>query len=88
MYKENQKNNEEKFKITSLFSGCGGLDLGFEKAGFKVAWANEFDKTIWDTFSFNFSNTKLDKRSIIDIPSSEIPREILAGISTERSKLV
>jgi len=73
MYKENQKNNEEKFKITSLFSGCGGLDLGFEKAGFKVAWANEFDKTIWDTFSFNFSNTKLDKRSIIDIPSSEIP---------------
>ena len=31
-------------KIVSLFSGCGGLDLGFEKAGFDVIWANEYDK--------------------------------------------
>ena len=33
-------------KIISLFSGCGGLDLGFEQAGFQVAVANEYDKTI------------------------------------------
>ena len=32
--------------IISLFSGCGGLDLGFEKAGFNVVVANEFDKNI------------------------------------------
>jgi len=67
------ENNEEKFKIVSLFSGCGGLDLGFEKAGFKIIWANEFDKAIWDTFTLNFPHTPLDKRSITDIPSSEIP---------------
>ncbi len=60
-------------KIISLFSGCGGLDLGFEKAGFKVAWANEFDKKILATYQKNFPNTKLDGRNIIDIPSSEIP---------------
>lgn len=32
--------------IVSLFAGCGGLDLGFEKAGFNVVWANEYDKSI------------------------------------------
>ena len=62
-----------KYKIVSLFSGCGGLDLGFEKAGFDIIWANEFDKTIWETFEKNFPNTILDKRSIINIPSGEIP---------------
>jgi len=72
VYRESQ-NSSEKIKIVSLFSGCGGLDLGFEKAGFEIAWANEFDKTIWDTFSYNFPQVYLDKRSIIDIPSSEIP---------------
>lgn len=62
--------------IISLFSGAGGLDLGFEKAGFHIKWANEFDKTIWDTFQSNFPNTVLDKRSIVDIESKSIPSAI------------
>lgn len=36
--------------IISLFSGAGGLDLGFQKAGFSILWANEYDKTIWETY--------------------------------------
>lgn len=60
-------------KIVSLFSGAGGLDKGFEKAGFDIIWANEYDPTIWETFYYNFPHTFLDKRSIKDIPSSDIP---------------
>lgn len=63
-------------KLVSLFTGAGGLDLGFEKAGFDVIWANEFDKTIWETFEHNFPKSKLDKRSIVDVPSSDIPDAI------------
>ena len=61
-------------KLVSLFTGAGGLDLGFEKAGFKIVWANEFDRSIWETFELNFPHIKLDKRSIVDVPSQDIPK--------------
>ncbi len=60
-------------KVVSLFTGAGGLDLGFKKAGFNIVWANEYDKTIWSTFEANFPETKLDKRSIVDVPNEDIP---------------
>lgn len=62
-----------KLKVVSLFSGAGGLDLGFEKAGFEIIWANEFDKNIWETYEKNFPNTFLCKKSIKDIDTKEIP---------------
>jgi len=58
--------------LVSLFAGAGGLDLGFEKAGFNIVWANEFDKKIWATYEANHK-APLDHRSITDIDATEIP---------------
>ncbi|CAA0152628.1 DNA cytosine methyltransferase [Tenacibaculum maritimum] len=60
-------------KVVSFFAGAGGLDLGFEKAGFDVIWANEYDKDIWETYEKNHKKTNLDKRSIVNIPANEVP---------------
>lgn len=63
-------------RISSFFSGAGGLDLGFKKSGAQILYANEFDKKIWSTFELNFtkrSNTYLDKRSITEVDASEVP---------------
>lgn len=58
--------------IVSLFSGCGGLDLGFEKAGFDILVANEFDKSIWETYKANHLNTNLIEGDIRNIKKEDI----------------
>lgn len=62
--------------IISLFSGCGGLDLGFEKAGFYITTANEIDKTIWDTYEKNHTKTTLIKGDIRNINKNQFPDDI------------
>ncbi|MDR1881535.1 MAG: DNA cytosine methyltransferase [Prevotella sp.] len=58
--------------MVSLFSGCGGLDLGFKRAGYKILWANDFDKDAQAVYIKNKLG-KIDGRDILEIPASEIP---------------
>ena len=57
-------------EIISLFSGAGGLDYGFHKAGFRTVVANEYDPKICPTFRENFPNTTLIEGDIRKIPST------------------
>lgn len=69
-----------KYKIASLFSGCGGLDLGFINQGFEVVWANDFFKEAVETYTKNIGD-HIIFGDITKIPSEEIPNnfDILLG---------
>lgn len=70
----------KKYKVAGLFSGCGGLDLGFIQAGFDVVWANDFFKEAVETYKKNIGQ-HIVLGDITRIPSSEIPDDfdILLG---------
>ena len=62
-----------KPKVASFFAGCGGLDLGFEQAGFQVSYANEFNPRIKATYIANHPNTPFDPRPIEEIDPKDVP---------------
>lgn len=59
-------------KLISLFAGAGGLDLGFEKAGYEIVTANEFDSAIWETYEKNHMAPLL-RGDICQISSNVFP---------------
>ncbi|WP_426579029.1 DNA cytosine methyltransferase [Bacillus altitudinis] len=59
-------------KVVSLFSGCGGLDLGFIQAGHEIIWANDIDSDAVKTYRFNIGSHIIEG-DLKDIPSSKIP---------------
>ena len=63
-------------KVISLFSGAGGLDLGFERAGFDIPVANELDKNIWATYKANHPDTYLIEGDIKSINTDELPSDV------------
>jgi DNA (cytosine-5)-methyltransferase 1 len=59
-------------KVVSLFSGAGGLDYGFEAAGFETAVAIENDHDCCETLRRNRKKWPVIERSIFDIKSAEM----------------
>lgn len=65
--------SRKKPTVLSLFSGCGGMDLGFKQAGFRILWANDVDKDCCETYRHN----KIGKIVEGDIQDPRIfPRDI------------
>lgn len=65
-----------KYTVVSLFSGAGGLDLGFHNAGFEIIWANDFDKYAVQTYRENFDNViiydDINNIDFEDIPDADV----------------
>lgn len=59
-------------RVASFFAGVGGIDKGFENAGFDVIWANEFDKYAATTYQLNFNN-RIVVDDIRNIEAKDIP---------------
>lgn len=69
-----------------LFSGVGGLSLGFEQAGFDVRAAVEIDPVHAAAHKFNFPNCAVIPKSVVGLTAMEIRRA--AGIGKERVDVV
>lgn len=77
---KHHKKMEKEFRTLDLFAGVGGIRIGFEKAGFKTAFANDFDKTCKDTYDLNFPEPKLNTEDINKLNIKELPEfNILLG---------
>ncbi len=61
------------FKTIDLFAGVGGIRIGFEKAGFKTVFANDFEKACKDTYDINFKDSKLVVEDIRKIGIDDLP---------------
>lgn len=65
---------KKKPTVASLFSGCGGMDLGFSQAGYKILWANDFVEKACHTYAHNIGDhivcgdiTKINLKTIPDV---------------------
>lgn len=68
-------------KVGSLFSGIGGIDLGFQQSGFEICWANEIDKDACKTYRKNFTYTLLIEDDIKKVEPLKLdsPDILVAG---------
>lgn len=78
-------------KLISLFSGCGGMDLPFHKAGFEVVWAIDSNKYACETFKRNISpfilNDSIEKINDIkqEVPDADL---IIGGFPCQDFSLI
>ena len=67
------------FNVGSLYAGVGGICMGFMNNGFKIEWANEFDKNACITYRENF-NHKLYEGDVMELDIDKMKKvDILSG---------
>lgn len=61
------------YKVVSLFSGGGGLDLGFKDAGYDIVWANDINKDAVNSYKKNLGN-EITCADLYELDETQIPR--------------
>lgn len=80
-----------EFKVISMFSGAGGLDMGFHNKGFKILWANDFARDACDTYdkwaNFNEDGTRKEEKDCTIIECGDISKidltKVLPGVEVD-----
>ncbi len=87
------KSEPSKFKVISLFSGAGGMDMGFIQAGFDVIWANDIIPEAIETYRQNIGKhivygdiRMIDSKDIPDNPDVIIGGFPCQGFSIANTK--
>jgi len=73
------RKRSRKPQVVSLFSGCGGLDLGFLTAGFRIAFASDNDPLCEESHTSNFPNVPFLLANVSDVTTDQI----LQGLSED-----
>lgn len=85
-----QRQTQENLSIISLFSGCGGMDLGFsgnfdflhqhyDKTGFNIIWANEISDAACKTYRKNLGDYIIEGDIADEIASLPKKADIIIG---------
>lgn len=79
MDKKAQLVKKRRYTVLSMFSGCGGMDLGFHKTGFEIVWANDINPDACETYSKNIGPIIQGDIREVQIPDIKDLDVLLAG---------
>lgn len=66
-------------KVAGFFAGVGGIELGFQQAGFEIIWSNEIDQKAGETFKLNH-NTSIVIDDIHNVKAKDVPNvDVIVG---------
>lgn len=68
---------KKNIRTLSLFSGGGGLDIGFEKAGFNILFATDFNHECCETLKMNRGNTLQEHLQVVEADINKLNFDIL-----------